>query len=202
MQELWQPLSAIVVAVPCFTMAYTLGCVWRNPESVEEGRWVKIGVGVLIIEFLVIHSGGMLAGFGQKQNWQEGVALVMLIPLYLLFGWAVSYYTRSRQLFWSFILLLFGRLVAIILDDTGEALALMVQRTTVSVLIYFPLVFLSITSLIPHWGMADPKYAKAMQADGTTGVWAEHPHRAIGAATIYFFLLGIAELGYLSWTPL
>lgn len=202
MQDLWQPLSAIVVAIPCFTMAYTLGCVWRNPESVADGRWVKIGVGVMIIEFLVIHSGGMLAGLGKGQNWQEGIALVILLPLYLLFGWAVSYYTKSRQLFWSFILLLLGRLVAIALDDTGDALALMVKRTTVSILIYFPLVFLSISSLIPYWGMADPKYAQAMQADGTTGVWAKHPHRAIGAATIYFLLLGVAEIAYLSWAPL
>lgn len=33
-----------------------------------------------------------------------------------------------------------------------------------------------------------------MRKDGASGLWVEKPHRAIGAATIYFLLLGLAQL--------
>lgn len=39
----WQPLSALAGADPCFSLAYTLTRVWRDPESVEVGRTPSSG---------------------------------------------------------------------------------------------------------------------------------------------------------------
>ncbi len=198
----WQFLSALAGSLPCFSLAFTLSRVWRSPDSVEEGRWVKFGVGILLMEFMIIHSGGALAGIGQSRDWGDGLAIVFYIPFAILMAWMIAYSMKSMSLFWSFIFIFVGRISVLALDQDGEGLAFIIERTRVSVLIYFPLVFLTITTLIPKWGMTDPKYAEMMQSDGRSGVWVEYPHRAIGAATIYFFLLGIAEIGYLSWVPL
>lgn len=198
----WQFLSAIAGSLPCFSLAFTLSRVWRNPDSVEEGRWVKFGVGILLMEFLIIHSGGALAGIGQSRGWGEGLALVFYIPVAILMAWVMAYSMKSKKLFWSFMFIFGGRVSVLLLDQSGEALAFIIERTRVSALIYMPLVFLTITSIFPKLGMADPKYAEMMQSNGSSGVWVEHPHRAIAAATIYFFLLGSAELGYLSWVSL
>ena len=200
--DLWQPIAAVAGAIPCFMLSNTLFRVWRDPESVEEGRWVRFGVAILIMEFLVIHSGGMIGGFGQGGSVNLATLFLFIVPMYVFFAWAISFSMGSKPLMWSFLALIAGRLTVVFFDSSGEGLDYMIQRTVVSLVIYFPLVFLSITDLLPKLGMADPKYARAIMANGTTGTWAEHPHRAIGAAAIYFFLLGIAELAYLSWAPL
>ncbi|MBT5218942.1 MAG: hypothetical protein HOI35_11960 [Woeseia sp.] len=195
-------LPALAGSLPCFSLAFTLSKVWCDPNSAEEGRWVKFGVGILLMEFLIIHSGGALAGIGQSRGWKDGLALVFYIPIAILMAWMIAYSMKSKSLFWSFMFIFAGRVSVLFLDQSGEALAFIIERTRVSALIYMPLVFLTITTLIPKWGMTDPKYAEMMQSNGSSGVWVEYPHRAIGAATIYFFLLGIAEIGYLSWVSL
>ena len=201
MLDFWQPFWALAAAVPCFVLAYTLMSVWRDPESVEEGRWVGFGVNIFVMEFLVIHSGFMLGVIAMEGG--RGVALALgcfIVPAELVFAWAIAHKKESRPLFWSFVALIAGRL-AVIFFDGDEATELVVTRAMVSVFIYFPAVFITIGDLLPKWGMTDPAYAKALQANGETGVWVEHPHRAIGAAAIYFFLLGSAELLILSWVP-
>ena len=54
-------IEGIIVAIPCFALASTLMLTWIDPMSVDEGRWVRFGVGIMVLEFVLVHSGAMLS---------------------------------------------------------------------------------------------------------------------------------------------
>ena len=54
-------VQGVVVSLPCFALASVLLRTWIDPLSVDDGRWVRFGVGILALEFVLVHAGGMLA---------------------------------------------------------------------------------------------------------------------------------------------
>jgi hypothetical protein len=64
--------------------------------------------------------------------------------------------------------------------------------------VYFAMVVASVFVPIPRFGIT-PDVASATRLAGASGVWIDHPHRAIGAATAYFFLPGVVELTLMTW---
>lgn len=64
--------------------------------------------------------------------------------------------------------------------------------------IYFAMVVLSVLLPWPRLGIT-AEIADATRRPGESGTWVDEPHRAIGAATVYFLLLGVAEIALLTW---
>ena len=52
--------SRLWAAVSCWSMASMFLVAWWWPRAIDNGRWVKLGVGMLFVEFLVIQSGALL----------------------------------------------------------------------------------------------------------------------------------------------
>lgn len=190
----WQWLVAIAAAVPCFLMAHRLWRVWRDPESVEGGRWVEYGISILVMEFVLIHSGAVMGGMaGSPSTVVTVLSMAGLIAFYSLFAAAIAYGMKSPGLFRSFLLIMLGRMVTIVWATGSEVSGYLLAQSMVSVVLYLFVAVLSLLPL-PAFGMANPKYARALRKDGGRGLWVEKPHRAIGAATIYFLLLGLAQV--------
>ncbi len=194
MQTTWQWLVALAAAIPCFLMAHRLWRVWRDPESVEGGRWVGYGITILVMEFVIIHSGAVMGGLaGSESTVVTVVSLAGLIAFYSLFAAAIAFGMKSPGLFTSFLVIMLGRVVTILWATGSEVSGYLLAQSLVSVGLYMFVAFLSLLPL-PAFGLANPKYARALRKDGASGLWVEKPHRAIGAATIYFLLLGLAQV--------
>lgn len=199
MQSIWQPLAAIAGALPCFLMAHHFLRVWRYPETVEQGRWVGFGIHVLVMEFLVIHSAVFMVVMAGHSNIKVKIlGIAGLLIFYGFFVAGLAYISKSPALLKMFFTIMAGRMVAIVWATATGALEFLQYRSFISVALYI----LVIPLPLPAWGLADPKWADALRKDGSSGLWIDKPHRAIGAATIYFFLVGLAELFLLSWVPL
>jgi hypothetical protein len=70
-------LGVLFSAVPFFYLSWMLLNVWREPMSVHEGTWVPYGVGLLAIEFLVLHSGVFLASvIASEMDRKNGCGLL------------------------------------------------------------------------------------------------------------------------------
>lgn len=194
MQTAWQWLVALAAAIPCFLMAHRLWRVWRDPESVDGGRWVEYGISILVMEFIIIHSGAAMGGLaGSESPAVTLISLVGLIAFYSLFAAAIAFGMKSPGLFTSFLVIMLGRVVTILWATGNEVSGYLLTQSIVSVVLYMFVAILSLLPL-PAFGLADPKYARALRKDGGSGLWVDKPHRAIGAATIYFFLLGLAQV--------
>jgi hypothetical protein len=111
-----QPLIAIAFALPCFSMAARLWRVWREPMAIEDGRWVRLGTGVFVLEFVLLHAGVFLGSVGAgvetvaaKVGMTLGVA-----AFYGIFAGAIALGFKSRMLFDAFLWLILGRLAAVV----------------------------------------------------------------------------------------
>lgn len=195
-----QAVIAVAFALPCLLMAQRLWRVWRDPMSIEAGAWVRIGTGIFIMEFILLHAGvllGSLAADAGSASGKWGSMLGMTF-FYGLFAAAIAFGFKSRMLFYSFLWLIGGRFLALLLGISGSATRLLMAHSVVAIMIYMAVTFLSVMLPWPRLGITTEIAARTRVPDAS-GIWIEEPHRAIGAATVYFVLLAIAELTLLSW---
>ena len=84
-----------------------LSSAWWWPRELDDGRWVKLGVGVLVLEFVLIHSGAFVNCFmTEKAGWERTQKLIGLTAFYSLFGVAVALAFQSWWIFGSFVLVM------------------------------------------------------------------------------------------------
>jgi hypothetical protein len=195
-----QVVMAVAFAIPCFTMAARLFRVWRDPMGVEDGRWVRIGTGVFVLEFVLLHAGILLGAAGAGADTLAGKvgATLGLTAFYELFAGAVALGFQSRMLFTSFLWMIGGRFVALAVGISERDTELLTAHSVVGMMIYFAMVLVSVVLPIPRLGIT-PQVAAATRQPNASGTWVDHPHRAIGAAAVYFLLLGVVELSVMTW---
>ena len=199
LSRLAQPLMAISFAIPCFSMGNRMLAVWRDPMSVEQGRWVQLGVGVFVLEFILLHAGIFLGVVSMGNSGIPTLAgIALLVVFYGLFAAAISFAFKSRMLFMSFVGLVVGRMVAVIIGVSSQDKALFLAHAVLAMAIYFVLTFASVFLPWPRLGITEA-VANEMRMPNSSGLWVDQPHRAIGPATVYFFLLGLLELGLMTW---
>ena len=199
LNDLAQPLMALSFAIPCFTMGFRLLSVWRDPMAVEQGRWVQLGVGVFVMEFILQHAGIMIgaATMGSAGGPSLG-GTALLVGFYTLFAGAFALAFKSRMLFMSFVWVIVGRFVGVLIGVSNEDTTLFLAHSVLAMVIYFVLVIASVFLPWPRLGISE-KVAADTRMPGTSGLWVEQPHRAIGPATVYFLLLGLAEIALMTW---
>lgn len=195
-----QPLMAISFALPCLLMSRRLWRVWRDPLSIDDGAWVRIGIGVFVMEFVLMHAGILLASLAlEGGSWDSQLGSTLLLTFfYGIFAIAISAGFKSRMLLHSFLWMIAGRYLALVIGISSQAASLLMAHAIIAGIIYFGMVILSIFLPWPQFGISD-EIATRTRMPNASGLWIDQPHRAIGAATVYFLLLAIAELAILSW---
>ena len=97
-------------AASCWIMAAMFVTAWWWPLDLENGRWVKLGVGVLMLEFILIHSGAFLNHvMTQKAGWARDKTLLGLTTCYTLFGGVAPAVTARTAAHCAIMTVLSGR---------------------------------------------------------------------------------------------
>ena len=114
MKLLWGWLPTL----SCWWMSFLMFRAWWFPRGLDGGRWVKYGVGIMVFEFLVVHSAFLFSGlrifsgsrFAEMVPKQVGLVAfkpalfpVLLAGVYLLFALGMAVAFHSRTLFLSFV---------------------------------------------------------------------------------------------------
>jgi len=187
---------ALSFAIPSFAMGFKLLRVWRDPVSLDEGRWVRYGVGLFVMEFIVLHAGIMIGGAAAADG-SIGLTL-LLLGFYGLFAALIALGFRNTSLFSSFLFVIGGRALGSLLGISTDSQALFLAHSLIGMVLYFVLVFSSVLLPWPRLGITEA-IAAEQRVPGSSGLWVDKPHRAIGPAAAYFLLLGIAEVALLTW---
>lgn len=172
-------------------MAYRMLRVWRDPRSVDNGGWVRYGVGIMLMELLVVHSGAIFGAYAAGGNVSLAELLILLV-LYLVFAGTITLAFKSRDLLKYFLYIMAGRLFAVWVPLLREDAAYLNSRAGVSLILYGAMFLLTILPL-PRGGITREIAGVNMKGAGS-GVWVDYPHRPIFAGAIYFFLLACCEL--------
>lgn len=187
-------LVAALAAAPCLYLSWALFGVWADPMARDEGSWVRFGVGLMVLEFILLHSGAFMASLFKtevplaKRRW----GMLCLLLFYSLMTWAMAYSTDSPALMWIFAGVVAGRLFSAVVMGKGN-FSSQVARSAIGVMLYLLIVAATIFIPIPEWGITPEVVAETYPGRGG-GIWEQEPHRAVAGAAVYFLMIGLAEL--------
>ena len=187
-------VAALAATAPCFYLSWVLANVWRDPMAWNDGNWVRLGVGLLLLEFILLHSGAFMVGvLGQQQNSKQQLkAAAILLTFYSLVVWGFAMSLDTPALLWIFAGIIIGRSLNLLLNPADSKQALM-ARSGIGVLLYLLVVFGTVFLPIPELGITG-SVLNEVYPDRGGGLWERQPERAIAGAALYFFLIGLAEI--------
>lgn len=188
-------LGCVWAGLSCLAMAWLFFLAWWRPLELEGGRWVRLGVGVMVLEFVLVHSGGVLHHLmGEKAGWSRLRQGLGLAALYTLFGVGIAYGFKSWWLLGSYGLVMSGRLWALAAGTwTPMDQAISQRRMVASVVLYVGLLFATLVLPVPRGGLTEA-LVSSVRTGGGGGAWVDHPEKALAMGTAYFLLLGLIEL--------
>ena len=188
----------VLTAAPCFVLAATLILNWIDPMSVNQGKWVRFGVGIMVLEFVLVHSGAMMSSWQRSKEPGQWKVFLVMFGFYALFAGAMAAAFKSWELFLLFSVVMATRWMtccrmASVRSVPQHAPEIAMRRSGLSVLFYMFAVFCSIIIAIPELGIS-ASVVSDVYPDRGSGAWERDPERALAAGVIYFSLLGVAEL--------
>jgi len=184
-------LAGVAAALSCWSMAYVLARAWFTPMAIENGRWVSLGVGIMVMEFILVHAAGMLPGL-LKSEKSPVKPLIYVSLLYVVFGVSIALAFKSRLLFGVFLAIMIPRWFGLF-TGLGEAREPQLKRAGISAALYLLVAFLSVFVPFPQGGLNSAVLAEVYPNRGS-GLWEKRPQQALAAGVIYFGVLGVAEL--------
>ena len=175
-------------------MAAMLVTAWWWPMDLDHGSWVKYGVGVLVLEFILIHSGGFLNAFlAQKAGTERNRKLLGLTAFYALFGGAIALAFQSWWILLSFILVMTGRLSPVFFGQSDMDRAISQRRVVAGAMLFLGLTFATLFLPVPRGGMNETLLNEVWPTR-KSGVWERQPERALAMGAAYFLILGLVEV--------
>ncbi|HVS12710.1 MAG TPA: hypothetical protein VMV46_02205 [Thermoanaerobaculia bacterium] len=188
-------MTSLVAAAPLFWMSWTLAALWVRPASNPDAvGWVRFGIALMLLEFVLLHSGAFVGAFcgAVRTRLKRILVFAGLVVFYGLFvvGFALGTSSRAVLEIYGFVML--GRLVSV-MADAGAGMEMFIARSVGGVLVYLPLVFASVLLPWPRLGITG-ELASAARTPGSSGIWVEEPHRVIAVGAIYFLVMGVLEV--------
>jgi hypothetical protein len=191
-QKYFRVIPGVLGALSCWWLAITLARVWWTPMAVDHGRWVKLGVGIMVLEFILVHSGAMLPAMAASSKTLGRKPVLLVSALYVLFGAAIALAFKSIMLICTFSGIMIPRWLGI-LFDSDQARAQQIKRSGMSVMLYLGVAFLSVFVPFPAGGLT-PEILNQVYPNRGRGIWEQSPQQALAAGIIYFGVLGLMEL--------
>jgi len=181
----WAAVLGCWFAAACFLVA------WWWPRLLDDGRWVRFGVAVLVFEFLTIHATAILT-FAVKRTEGSGRRWIGLVVMYGLMALAMAFAFRSWVLLLSFAALLAGRVHALYRPEDRATLMATNRRVAVSALLFLLLTFATVLIPMPPGGI-DASLLEQVWPQRGGGLWERQPQQALALGFVYFLLLGLIE---------
>ena len=191
-------LAGLFAALPDAVTSAAFLCAWIAPLQFDNGM-VKSLMLMLLMEFLVVHSGGFIGLTVLSDTVTrraKTAAIVGFGAFYLLFAGAFSLAFHSWWPVVSFLWLLaakFAQVWLIPLPRADEA-----QRQTtlwgLSVVAYLATVFAGILLPVPALGVSADIIPRLGLSGG--GLWIDRPETALASGMLYFAALAWSKWAY------
>jgi hypothetical protein len=182
-------LSRGFAALPDALTACAYGFTWLFPLAWDDAA-VKTLMVVMLLEFLVVHSGAFLGATvfdDRSSRAKRTLALLGFGSFYLLFALAFSLAFKAWWPFLTFVWLLLSRLALVWLAPVShdEEKRRQIQLWGVSVAAYLGAVFAGVLVPWPALGVHAGVHAE-LGLSGSSGLWVEKPQTVLLSGMLYF----------------
>lgn len=189
---------AWLAALPDATTAIAFGLAWAVPNGVGL-PFVRTMFVTFLLEFLMVHAGGMLAGGLPKARPAPAarpasgprhalpLALGALALLYLGFAATFCVAFGTWWTFAAFALVLLSKTVGLVTAKPGDDASAAGQVWALSCVWYLLAVFATLFLPLPDLGL-DAATQSALDLPGS-GEWIDAPEKPLAAGVLYFTLM-------------
>ena len=191
-------VRAWLAALPDATTAVAFGLAWAVPNTVGL-PFVRTMFVTFLLEFLMVHAGGMLAGGVPKARPSPAtrpaseprhalpVAVGALALLYWAFAASFCVAFGTWWTFAAFALVLLSKMVGLVTTKPGNGANVAGQIWALSCVWYLGSVFATLFLPLPDLGL-DAATQSALDLPGS-GEWIDAPEKPLAAGVIYFTLM-------------
>jgi len=185
---------ALAGGIPVLIVSGILLSIWIDPGSVADGRWVKLAAMMIIIEFVLLHSGAFMAVGPAvwKKSTQQLAWFTAMCLFYGLFLVAIAHWSEGgAYVVWMLVGILLSRLLTLVILRDKRGTMMMLMRSALGMMVL--MASLLLTSFAwPEFGISDTVVWEAFgrQDDALS----ENPERFIAAGVVYFAIMGLIEL--------
>lgn len=184
-------------------LATALACLlcWWWP-AVLGAPWVKLMAIAMLAEFLVIHSGGFMAIFGNlpATRLRRVGAHLALAAFYFLFIWGLATGLDAPWLYGLFVWLFLSKLTVSWSANRGARLAIREQMIDWPFAVAAYLLSLVVGLLLfesVRGGINDRVFIDAGLKDA--GLFEDRPWTALAAGSLYFTAMGLWRMRLWRW---
>lgn len=175
---------------------------WLDPTLLGP-HWVKIMLITVLAEFIVIHSGGFMAGLMQMPvtRLKRFAMQLGLVLFYLLFIWALASSLDARWLYVTFGWLFLSKFLVAWSATPGARMAVREQMIDwpFAVAAYLLSLLIGFTLLdSARGGISDGVFLAAGLADA--GLFEDKPWIGLAAGTMYFSAMAIWRMRPWRWS--
>ncbi len=195
--------KSVAAAAPDLALGVVFLVAWVAPSLLREHA-VSLLVQLVLFEFIVIHSSAFMGGVitSNMGRPRKTAALLLLSGFYsvLIGGFAGMF--RSLAPLVSFWGLSLNRILGVLIGQapSGEERTFLRKNWAVSVSCY--ILFAGVTTLLPLPALGLTREVLASEHLPWSGLWADHPHKAVAFGFLYFLSVGLSELGGHAWIRL
>jgi len=188
----------LVKALPDAITAAVFFWVWLDPTGWRT-ELVTQGLLIMLLEFILIHSGGFFGSIVLNPNEKRGrrvKTLLWLGAFYSLFVAAWSWQFSSWWPLLFFLWLVGAKLVDLLFSrrTPDELRQRQMGLVAASAMFYLLCVFATVFLPMPKLGLTHHGHYYGMPGSGE---WVSHPYTVIGALVGYFSLLACTK--FFAW---
>lgn len=190
-------LLALSGAVPLLIVAVTLMMIWLDPGSIAGGEWLKLGAVMVMIEFLLLHSGAFMSIVPviSKKTWHQVFWFLGFALFYGIFFTAMAFWIGQGYIAWLLGGVLLSRLLTLVILRDKRGAILMLQRSAVGMTILILTVFIALIPF-PELGVTE---AYRYEAFGSAiDSLSSHPERFLAWGVVFYLLTGLIEF-WVGW---
>jgi len=187
----------LIGGLPLLFLSLTLFKVWLDPMSIDQGGWLRMAATLVVIEFLLLHSGGFMAAGGVICNslWQRLAWFVLFALVYGGSIWAFAAWSDAAYVAWILSGVLISRLLTLVILRDKKGTIMMFQRSAVGTMI---LVLTALVCFIPLPELGVTEALREATFGAPEDLMSSDPQRFIAWGVLYFLLMALTEF-YVGW---
>lgn len=174
---------------------------WLAPMAVEEGRWARLSVAILGLEFILVHSSafvGVIALLMVKKDKpikrHHGIGLLLALTcFYMVFLAPLSLAFDDGFICWMFCWVMVSRLFTAFLDGESAAIMMILRPLIVHIPLCLFSVLLAIFVRFPRGGLTPEVIEAVYSGEDPDTIGYQNPQQVLLAGVVYFGLLGLLE---------
>lgn len=172
-------------------LAYQYLKLWIAPE-IDDAEKIFQFAGLMAFEFVMVHSGVMMASVSRKTS------LLLFVPLYGLFALSFNLIIGGNIVAYVYLIAVFNRMRFAFFNVSERLKDIVFGKSVLAVTIYFLLMIVVAfcNESVPEFGLSDENLARLGYAKANThgGLFVDEPQTAICLGFLYYSILSFSSI--------